>query len=399
MKLGTKLYLGFSALVAIAVVLGSLAVWQMSNVKRDAVLMAKSYVPAVLVANNVERESLKTMYEIRGYAFTEETNYLDRGSANLAQVNGFLKDAKTLADSSGASLAFLSQAADKASSKVQEYEQLLTQTVSVTAALGKDVASMDKSARDFVNACESFIASQTARLTTALGATQRDPAAKPAEDSTAEAKATTVSVAEILDRVRKLTLGNEIIDVGNSIRIGNFKSQATRDPVLFQDTQKLFAGITTRLDELKSITRLDVDLKEIELCRGAAQGYNDAMTSYLKNWLAREEIGRQRTLVGNAVLSEAESVATSSADTSAKMSSTSAAAWHPLHRHDHSPSSSPAPSPCPSRPSPKPSPPAPNRPPPPPARCPPPANPSPGAPANRPPPSKKPALPSKKWPA
>jgi methyl-accepting chemotaxis protein len=324
MKLGTKLYLGFSALVAIAVVLGSLAVWQMSNVKRDAVLMAKSYVPAVLVANNVERESLKTMYEIRGYAFTEETNYLARGTANLAQVNAFLKDAKTLADSSGTSLAFLRQAADKASSKAQEYEQLLSQTVAVTAALGKDVASMDTTARNFVNSCEAFIASQTARLRTALGATQGDPAAKPAEDSTAEAKAATVSVAEILDRVHKLTLGNEIVDVGNTIRIGNFKAQSTRDPVLFQDTQKLFAGITTRLDELKSITKLEVDLKEIELCRTAAQGYNDAMTSFLKNWLTREEIGRQRTIVGNAVLSEAESVATASADTSAKMSSTSA---------------------------------------------------------------------------
>ena len=322
MKLGTKLYLGFSALVAIAVLLGSLAVWQMSAVKRDAVLMANQYVPAVLVANNIERESLKTMYEVRGYAFTEETNFLARGTANLAQVHKFLKDAKTLADSSGTSLAFLRQAADKASSKVQEYEQLLNQTVTVTAALDKDVASMDKSARDFVTSCETFIANQTARLTNALGAA----AAKSAEDSGDGAKAAALSVAEILDRVRKLSLGNEIVDLGNSIRIGNFKAQANRDPVLFQDTQKRFAEITTRLDELKSITRLDVDLKEIELCRSSAQAYNDAMTSYLKNWLAREEIGRQRNTAGNGVLSEAESVATSSADTSAKTSSSSAAA-------------------------------------------------------------------------
>jgi methyl-accepting chemotaxis protein len=322
MKLGTKLYLGFSALVAIAVLLGSLAVWQMSAVKRDAVLMATSYVPAVLVANNVERESLKTMYEVRGYAFTEETNFLARGTANLAQVQKFLKDAKTLADASGTSLAFLRQATDNASSKVQEYEQLLSQTVAVTAALDKDVASMDKSARDFVESCETFIANQTARLTNALGAST----AKSTEDSEAGSKAVALSAAEIVDRVRKLSLGNEIVDVGNGIRISNFKAQATRDPVLFQDAQKRFANITTLLDELKSITRLDVDLKDIEICRSAAQAYNDAMTSYLKNWLAREEIGRQRNVAGNAVLSEAESVATSSADTSAKTSSSSAAA-------------------------------------------------------------------------
>ncbi len=325
MKLGTKLYLGFSALVAIAVVLGSLAVWQMSAVKSDAVLMAKNYVPAVLVANNVERESLKTMYEVRGYAFTEETNYLARGTANLAQVNGFLKDAKTLADSSGTSLAFLRQAADKASTKVQEYEQLLNQTVTVTAALDKDVTAMDKSGQDFITSCENFLVNQTARLTNALNANIGENA-KGTADSNVEVKAAALSVAEILDRIRKLALGNEIIDIVSSIRVGNFKAQANRDIALFQATQKRFTEIDNRLDELKSITKLDVDLKEIEVCRGAAQGYNEAMTSYLKNWLAREEIGRQRTLVGNAVLSEAESVATTSADTSAKMSSSSAAA-------------------------------------------------------------------------
>ena len=97
MKLGPNLYLGFSALVAIALFLGGLAVWQMSGVRRDATLMSKDYVPAVLIANNVERESLKTMYEVRGYAFTEETNYLARGTANLADVSKFLKDAKSLA--------------------------------------------------------------------------------------------------------------------------------------------------------------------------------------------------------------------------------------------------------------------------------------------------------------
>jgi methyl-accepting chemotaxis protein len=325
MKLGTKLYLGFSALVAIALFLGGLAVWQMSGVRRDATLMSKDYVPAVLVANNVERESLKTMYEVRGYAFTEETNYLARGTANLGDVSKFLKDAKSLANGSGKSLEFLRQAADKAEAKAQEYEQLLQQTVSITAALDKDVNAMNKSAQDFVTSCENYITSQTVKLKAAVKGSS-SPAVRSAAGAEDAATTSTVSASEINDRIEKVSLGNEVIDLGNAIRIGNFKAQANRDPVLFQETQKRFTELSAKLDQLKAITKLDVDLKELEETRAAAQAYNDSMSGYLRNWLAREELGRKRTIVGDAVLAEAESTATTSAETTAKMASASALA-------------------------------------------------------------------------
>jgi len=324
MKLGTKLYLGFSALVAIALLLGGLAVWQMNRVNRNATLMAKDYVPAVLVANNVERESLKTMYEVRGYAYTEETNFLARGTANLANVLKFLKDAKTLAGSSSSgSLDFLRQAADKADSKAQEYELLLQQTVSVTTALGKDLVAMPKAAQEFVTSCDVYMANQRAKIDAAFSVSSASatPTAAGIEDAS---KAPGLQVTEIRDRVLKLFLGNEVVDVFTAIRVGNFRAQSTRNPVLFQDTQKRFSEITSKLDELKGITKLDTDLKQIELCRTAAQAYNDAMTSYLKNWLNREELGRKLSTVGDAVLAEAQSTAITSADTTAKMATAAA---------------------------------------------------------------------------
>lgn len=316
MKLGTKLYLGFTALVAIAVLLGSVAVWQMSAVNRDATSMAKAYVPAVLVANNIERQSQKTMYEVRGYAFTEETNYLSRGQAGLADVMAHLKDAKTLADAAGPTLTFLRDAADKAESKAKEYEQLLQQTVSLTAALNKDVATMDQAAQDYMRTCELYISSQSQRLQAALADTKASDAAALSTDIR----------EDVLDRIRKVTIANDVVDLGNGVRVGNFKAQATRDPVLFQETQKLFATITTKLDELKAITKVEEDLKQIAECRAAGQAYNDAMSSFLRNWLAREETGRKRSVVGDAVLAEAETTATSSANTNAKMATSAAAA-------------------------------------------------------------------------
>ena len=320
MKLGTKLYLGFAGLVIIALLLGSMAVWKMSSVRRDATTMAADYMPAVLAANNVERESLSTMYEMRGYAYTEQADFLAKARANLGDVKKGLEEAKALAAKSGDTLAFLKQAAEKAEAKALEYEQLANQTVTVTEALAKDRAVMDKAAQEYMKVANEYLDDQARKLQAAISITNQAVAAGTNRASTG------VNVTDVADWVQKLNLANDVIDLGNAIRIGNFKAQATRDPVHFQETQKKFTEVNQKLDELKAITKMEFNLKQIADCRAAGQAYNDAMTSFLKNWLAREELGQKRGLAGDAVLSEAKSTAAGSTDTTGKMANTAAGA-------------------------------------------------------------------------
>ena len=318
MKLGTRLYLGFSTLVAIALLLGGMALWKMSGVKRDATIMAVDYMPAVQAANNLERESLGTMYEMRGYAYTEQSDFLSNARANLVEVKKGLDAAKALAAKSGGTLDFLKQAAEKAEAKALEYERLADQTVSVTEALSKDRAAMEKAAQDFMKPCYDFVADQGQKLQAALSVTNQAGATGTNQASGV------FSVAEIEDRVQQVNLANDIIDLGNVIRIGNFKSQTTRDPALFQETQKKFVQVNQKLDELKAVTKQEANLKQIADCRAAGQGYNDAMSSFLKNWLAREDLGQKRGIVANAVLAEAKTTATGSADATGKMATSAA---------------------------------------------------------------------------
>jgi methyl-accepting chemotaxis protein len=310
MKLGTKIIAGFAGLVALAMLLGGLAVWKMTDVKSVATVLSNDYMPATGVANEVERESLSTMYEMRGYAFTEDTNYLARSQQNLADVKKSLKAAKDLAAKSGSqNLEFLKQAAEKAEAKALEYEQLAQQTVAATEALEKDRERMNVEAQAYLKACTDYQASQDAKLKEALGATN---------------SATGVSAVEVQDRASKMKTANDIVDLGNAIRVGNFKAQALRDPVSFREIQKKFPEIYKHLDDLKAITKQEVNLKQIETCRAAAKGYEDAMDSFLKNWLAREDLGKRRGLVADAVLAEAKNTAQASMDSSAKSSASAA---------------------------------------------------------------------------
>src|SRR5208283_1439961 len=124
-------------------------------------------VPEVAVANNVERWSLNTMFSMRGYAFTEETKYLDQTRKDLAEVKKFLADAKKHGGGS-VRLVKLKEAAEKAEASTLEYEQFANETVTLTQALEKERVDAEAAAAKYMKACYDWLDVQNKKLATAL---------------------------------------------------------------------------------------------------------------------------------------------------------------------------------------------------------------------------------------
>ena len=91
-KLGQRIGMGFGALIIIAVALGGLAVVNMTRVKGQSQILANEHVKAWSVANQVERDSLATMYAMRGYALSQDAKFWETGSAKLKEVEGDLEE-------------------------------------------------------------------------------------------------------------------------------------------------------------------------------------------------------------------------------------------------------------------------------------------------------------------
>ena len=291
LKLGMKLNGSFLTISALTLILGALAIFNMARVKAVADTLATKNVPAVAVANNVERNALKTMYEIRGYAFTDEKGYLDKGRAELAEVKKFIRDASEHAAKND--LKVLAANAKLAEEKALAYERLVDETVKLNEALDKDTAAMNTAAAAYMRTCFEFLKSQEEALEKDVGA----------------ALAEKLTEAKLLERARKIAMVNEIVDLGNEVRVGAWKSIGTRDPDHFKETMKAFAKINATLDELKSITRQDVNLRQIAETRACGDAYLKGMESYLANWLAREELGKRRGATGDEVLKAAQDTA------------------------------------------------------------------------------------------
>ena len=292
MKLGTKISLGFVSLIVIALVLGGMAVWNMSKVKTIANTLANANVPEVGVANEVERNSLETMYEVRGYTYTEEKSFLDKAKANLEEVKKNLKDAKDHA--ANFDLGELKQNAEKAEAKVLEYESLLGVQVVKTEAMAKDKAASIVAADAYMKVCNAYLARNQKDL---------DQAIAGAADEKNRTQAAQIS--------KEMATVNDIINLGNWIRIGTWQAIATRDPKLFQETEKKFVEVNKKLDEIKAGTTDPVDLKEIEECRNAGKTYLACMESFLTNWFAREELNTKRREVAQVVLDAAKGTSAS----------------------------------------------------------------------------------------
>jgi len=291
LKLAAKLNGSFIAVAGLTLILGVLAIFNMWKVKTLATVLSLEKVPAVGIANEVERTSLKTMYQVRGYAFTEEKQFLEAAREELSQVKKNIAAAAAHAEKYD--LKVLRSNAKIAEEKALAYEQLLNDTVKVTEGMEKDKAAMLAAATAYMKACSDFLDGQARMLNDDLDALV-------AEKITEE---------KVKERVKKTDLCNDIIDLGNNIRIGVWKSIGSRDPELFKETMKKFEQVNAKLDELVPITHQEANLRQIAACRAAGKDYLDNMQNFLVNWLAREELGKKRNAVADEVLKAAQDTA------------------------------------------------------------------------------------------
>ena len=287
-KLGTRIGMGFGLLILIAMVLGGVAVWSMNRVGTESNKLAKEYAPEVKMANEVERSSLLTMYAMRAYAYTDEAGFLTEAEKRLEDVKTHMDEIKVLADNSP-HLDKLRAQIPVAQKGVAEYEALAKETVKINEKLQTLRERMYTAADTYMKACYTFLDSQNRALE---------------QDINNNAPA-----SQLTEQVKKINLVNSIINMGNAARIGNFKSQATRDPELLRTAISNLGNLETAFKALEAITRKDVDMRQIDITRQAADQYRTAMGAFLKDWLTREDLNKQRSITANNVLESAQKTA------------------------------------------------------------------------------------------
>lgn len=278
LKLGAKLAIGFGVLIAIAIFLGGMAVVNMSKITTESEYLAHEYVPEVKIATDLRGAANRTMYEMRGYGYTEEERFYNDAQKEIRALKQAIADGEAL-EKNAERLVKLSGQLQIAKEATNKYLQLVDKTVELNKLLEEQRGVMDESAALYMKGCVDYLDNQNKRMHREI-----------------------VAGNTTTDRLKKVTLINDIIDQGNAIRVGNFKSQAQRDPKIFEDALANFPVVLDLLQEIRGFTKLDADLKELDQIEKAADNYHLAMDEFIEHWLEREKVAVLREEAGKEVI-------------------------------------------------------------------------------------------------
>ncbi len=288
LKLGTKLGIGFGILILISAILGGLSVFNMSRVTVRSNYLAREYVPEVNISNDIERSSLQAMYQTRGYSFTEEKSYLDAARQALNELQSNLINAHDLAKSS-TQLVQLNASVDQVDENVARFDNILKDLEQTNQNIATERTNMDAGAANLVNSCNAYLQSQN-------------------ESFDQEISGGRTSAGSLKERQNKITLINTIISQAHELRVANFKAQATRDSDALQQALDDF-DISNDMKKIRSYTRQQSDIIQLDNIEKAASTYLQAMENYLTHFKKREALTKQLDDAGNQVNTSSVAIA------------------------------------------------------------------------------------------
>jgi methyl-accepting chemotaxis protein len=285
MKIGTKISLGFGLLIVIIIGLGVMAITQMQAVSGEATMLSKEYVPEVEVATGIRGAANRLMYAMRGYSFSEEESYYKDALKELETLEKNINTGLDL-QKNAVHLLKLKDELETISRAKEQYHITMEKTKELIGELNEQRALLDKNAAQYMSNCNDFLTGQNEKF----------------KQEIEESRSKNDQSINLVERLEKITIVNNIIDLGNDTRIKASKSQALREPKLIEDAQKNFPLMDEQFKALSKITRSPDDIERIRKTQEAAKGYSEAMEHFLADWKDLQSIGKEREKIGKETI-------------------------------------------------------------------------------------------------
>ena len=287
LKLSMKMFIGFGATILIVSIVGLIAVINMQRIRASTEILKNEYLPEVEIANNLERNALQTMYNMRGYSLNFSDDYLESGMEFFEKVQAEDQNAYFLSENA-VHLTKLKENADSISSALERYEKATSSSVKVINRIKELRDELDKAAPLFMKNCNDYLESQDTAIKKEIDAGR--------------------SRNKLKERVYKMKLMNNIIDYVNSVRLSNFKAQLMVDYHIMEKGIANFENIDKTLSEIRKITFQKNNINQLDIIEGAGNAYIKGMEEILSLYKRLAELNETRNAAGLNVLEGAQTL-------------------------------------------------------------------------------------------
>lgn len=289
MSLGKKIASGFGIIIIIAIALGLTGVINMNSATKNSERLAQEYVPEVEMANGMERNFLKTRLSMVAYTYTEEDNFVASAKSTFKRVLERLEEAKKLANDYPKLIILKKQVKD-AENALNRYKDSISELEKVFARKDEIRAVLDTSAKDYMESASEFLEGQNQKMETEFKAN--------------------ASIDKLEERLKKITYVNDLIDMGNALRISNFASAARRDiNRLKSGISEFESAFEPKISSLRKITYKQEDLTEILHIETAGNNYLKGLKEFIALNSEIKEIDKSFKENGIEALKAAEDTA------------------------------------------------------------------------------------------
>nr|WP_320014369.1 methyl-accepting chemotaxis protein [uncultured Desulfobacter sp.] len=252
-SLGLKITYGFAVLIVISVALGLMAVMNMQTVETKSKMLADEYIPEMAIAMELSDAANQVAFEMRGYGYTEDKKFYQLSQAAMDSVDMALQKAREL-DENSQNLKKLKAQINIASKAVEAYNVLIKQTVDTSAKIAANRLKLEESAQRYMSNSADFLTGQNAKFK-----------------------------ADLNDRQQKIKLATDLVHIGSSVRVINFKAQATNDTELMKKAISQLDDVAGPLNYLRAIVNDAEDIQRLKSIQSAAQTYQKAIEQFMSN--------------------------------------------------------------------------------------------------------------------
>lgn len=276
MTLGKKIAFGFGGLIAIAALLGGLAMLSMKSVQTSAGKLAAEYAPQCQIASQMDDALGEAQLAVRTYGLTASRADLEAARKGLADVHEAERAARQLAQAHP-EMVLLRDHLARLGPVLTHYEALINQTETRNGDMLANRDLLNSSAAGFTSHLEKLIAAQNATF-----------------EKQFEAFDAFTDVSKLKEYRLRLMLATTIRDQGDAARVAAFKAQALHDPELLEGGLKNFDEMDKTFQRLSPLLRVKDELADFKVVETDAHTYRDTMLRIKSDLLGLADLSRKR---------------------------------------------------------------------------------------------------------
>ncbi len=277
MKLGTKIFLGFSVILAIMIALGVVIMFQMNSIEQESTILAEEYVPEFAKMSTLNQEVLNMRMSILGATLSRDDKFIEGGRNYYKIVASNLADFKNFVDASDFLIKGKEQAKELTAllGKYNEKSEIMYSNI---VYLKEQFAFLAKFGGEFVDKGNDISSLQTRMM---------DEYSKP-EDALLKSRLE-----------KRIFLTFDIIKTGLLIRLKTVSAMySNKEDSLQSVYDNEFPKLDVLINEVNKLKPVGEEKEMLQHMSVISSQYRETIEKYLQNWRAMSSVRDEAAVIG-----------------------------------------------------------------------------------------------------